>query len=76
MSVVGSIVGEFFVGYGSKRFGLGYLIDMTFNQLHIDRLCAAVVVSTLFGLSIFGLVNLISVTILRNWYDGPVEHRR
>jgi NitT/TauT family transport system permease protein len=76
LAVVGAIVGEFFVGYGSKRFGLGYLINTTNDQLQIDRLFAAVLTSTLFGIAIFGFVNLISVTILRRWYDGPVEHRR
>ena len=76
MAVVGSIVGEFFVGYGSKQFGLGYLIYSTNGQSQLDRLFAAVLTSTLFGIAIFGLVNLISATILRGWYDGPVEHQR
>ncbi|WP_157605480.1 ABC transporter permease [Schlesneria paludicola] len=75
LSVVGSIVGEFFVGYGSKQFGLGYLIYSTNGQSQLDRLFAAVLTSTLFGIAIFGFVNLVSVTILRGWYDGPVEHR-
>ena len=75
LAVVGAIVGEFFVGYGSKRFGLGYLINSTNDQLQIDRLFAAVLTSTLFGNAIFALVNLASATILRRWYDGPVEHR-
>ena len=76
MAVVGSIVGEFFVGYGSKQFGLGYLIYSTNGQSQLDRLFAAVLTSTLFGIAIFALVNLISATILRGWYDGPVEHQR
>ena len=76
LAVVGAIVGEFFVGYGSKRFGLGYLINTTNDQLQIDRLFAAVLTSTLFGIAIFGFVNLISVTILRRWYDGPVEDQK
>ena len=76
LAVVGAIVGEFFVGYGSKRFGLGYLINTTNDQLQIDRLFAAVLTSTLFGIAIFGLVNLASVTILSRWYDGPVEHQQ
>lgn len=75
LSVVGAIVGEFFVGYGSKQFGLGYLINATNGQSQLDRLFAAVLTSTLFGIAIFGLVNLVSRTILRGWYDGPVEHR-
>ena len=76
LAVVGAIVGEYFVGYGSKRFGLGYLINVTNDHLQIDRLFAAVLTSTLFGIAIFGFVNLISVTILKRWYAGPVEHRR
>lgn len=76
LSVVGAIVGEFFVGYGSRQFGLGYLIFSTSGQSQLDRLFAAVLTSTLFGIAIFSLVNLISFTILSNWYDGPVEHRR
>lgn len=75
LAVVGSIVGEYFVGYGSKQFGLGYLIYATNGNAQLDRLFAAVLTSTLFGIAIFSSVNLISVTILRRWYDGPVEHR-
>jgi NitT/TauT family transport system permease protein len=76
LAIVGAIVGEFFVGYGTKQFGLGYLIYSTNAQSQLDRLFAAVFTSTFFGIAIFGLVNLISATILRNWYDGPVEHQR
>ena len=76
LAVVGAIVGEFFVGYGEKSFGLGYLINITNGQFQIARLFAAVLISTLFGILIFGCVNLVSVTILRRWYDGPVEHQR
>lgn len=76
LAVVGAIVGEFFVGYGKKEFGLGYQINATNGWSQLDRLFAAVLTSTLFGVAIFGLVNLISVTILRNWYNGAVEHRR
>ena len=76
LAVVGAIVGEFFVGYGTKQFGLGFLINSTNGQSQLDRLFAAVLTSTLFGIAIFSLVNLISATILRGWYDGPVEHRR
>jgi NitT/TauT family transport system permease protein len=75
LAIVGAIVGEFFVGYGTKQFGLGYLIYSTNAQSQLDRLFAAVFTSTLFGVAIFAVVNLISATILRNWYDGPVEHR-
>jgi len=75
LAVVGAIVGEFFVGYGSRRFGLGYLINATNDQLELDRLFAAVLTSTLFGIAIFASINVVSATILRRWYDQAVEHR-
>lgn len=76
LAVVGSIVGEFFVGQSTKHYGLGYLIESTNSNAQLDRLFASVLISTLFGIAIFALINLVSGTILKNWYDGPVEHRQ
>jgi NitT/TauT family transport system permease protein len=75
LAVVGSIVGEFFVGQSSRNYGLGYLIEATNSNAELDRLFASVLTSTLFGITIFALINLVSSTILRRWYDGPVENR-
>ena len=75
LSVVGAIVGEFFVGQSSSNFGLGYLIEATNANGQLDRLFASVLTSTLFGITIFSLINLVSSTILSRWYEGPVEHR-
>jgi len=69
LSVVGAIVGEFFAGYGTRRYGLGFLIQVTIDQLQTDYLFAAIFVSTLFGILIFSLVNLVSALILNRWYD-------
>lgn len=76
LSVVGAIVGEFFVGYVGKRYGLGYLILMTSTSNKMAELFAAVLASTLLGVAIFSAVSLLTVTILQRWYDAPVEHRR
>lgn len=76
LSVVGSIVGEFFVGQSTRHFGLGYVIEVTNSNAQLDRLFAAVLTSTLFGILIFALVNLVSASILARWSIGPVEHRR
>ena len=67
MSVIGAIVGEFFVGYGTKWVGLGYLIGHAQGQLKTSELLASVIASTLLGLTIFGLMTLISSTVLRRW---------
>ena len=68
MAIVGSIVGEFFTGYGSANFGLGYLIMQSTNLLRTDELFAAVLASTGLGVIVFALVNLIGATILVRWY--------
>jgi NitT/TauT family transport system permease protein len=76
LAVVGAIVGEFFAGYGTKQFGLGYLIRAATDGFQSDALFAAVLMSTLLGIAIFGVVTLTGAAILARWYDGPVEHRR
>ena len=68
LAVIGTIVGEFFVGYdASERFGLGYLIQQSSDQLKTDVLFCAVLSSTLLGLVVFAAVGLAGATILRRW---------
>ncbi|QDV31681.1 Putative aliphatic sulfonates transport permease protein SsuC [Planctopirus ephydatiae] len=75
LAVVGAIVGEFYAGYGSKHFGLGYIIRLTTDQAKTDALFAAVMVSTLLGILIFGVVSLISLTVLARWAPPEVGER-
>jgi len=71
LAVIGTIVGEFFVGYdGSERFGLGYLIQQSSDQLKTDLLFCAVLLSTLLGLLVFLAVGAAGATILRRWDAG------
>lgn len=67
LSVIGAIVGEFFVGFGSTSHGLGYYITLASGQMKTDVLFAAVLTCTLLGLSVFVLVNLLSQFVLRRW---------
>lgn len=67
LAVIGAIVGEFFVGYGSKSFGLGYLIRSSAETYSTDTLFAAVVLSTGLGVALFAAVSLLSDAILRRW---------
>lgn len=69
LAVIGAIVGEFLAGYGTDQFGLGYLILMSSSQMKTAQLFAAVISSTLLGLSIFGAMSLLSSTVLARWYD-------
>ena len=67
LSVIGAIVGEFFAGYGSEDFGLGYLIILTNGQSKTDYLFACILFCTLLGLAIFSSVNLLSKLLLARW---------
>jgi len=67
LSVIGAIVGEFFAGYGTEDFGLGYLIILTNGQAKTDYLFACILFCTLLGLAIFSSVNLLSNLLLARW---------
>lgn len=53
LAVVGAVFGEFFAGYGTEKFGLGYLIILTSGQLKTAYLFAAIIASTMLGLGVF-----------------------
>ena len=68
LAVIGAIVGEFFVGgYAPDERGLGFLIRQAVEMNRTERLFAAVFLSTLLGVAIFALTNLISVTVFHRW---------
>jgi NitT/TauT family transport system permease protein len=68
LAVIGTIVGEFFVGYDpSEHYGLGYLIQESTTQLKVDVVLCAVVLATLLGLVVFGAVNLVGALVLRRY---------
>ncbi len=71
LSVIGAIVGEFFAGYGTRHFGLGYLIILTNGQARTDYLFACILFCTLLGLSIFTAVGALSNVLLRRWTGTP-----
>ncbi|MCH2114509.1 MAG: ABC transporter permease [Pirellulales bacterium] len=68
LAVIGAIVGEFFVGNGSSYAGLGTLITGWQSQQKTPALIAAVIVSAVLGLLLFGLVHLVAATILKKWH--------
>jgi NitT/TauT family transport system permease protein len=69
LAVIGAIVGEFFVGYGTQGKGLGYLIRYHADQSRTPELFASVILATLLGVLIFGAVNLLGAGVRRFWYD-------
>ena len=67
MSVIGAIVGEFFAGYGTEEFGLGYLIILTNGQAKTDYLFGCILFCTLLGWLIFTSVGALSTLLLKRW---------
>src|SRR5437660_3990669 len=63
LAVVGAIVGEF-IGGG----GLGSVVDSARTQQRIDRVFAAVLISSLLGVVLVGAVNLVSSLSLGSWH--------
>jgi NitT/TauT family transport system permease protein len=63
LAVIGAIVGEF-IGGG----GLGSVVDIARTQQRVDKVFAAVLLASLLGLALFGLINLVSRITLRRWH--------
>lgn len=67
LSVIGAIVGEFFVGYGDEGYGLGYLIRTWAESYRTDGLFSAVLLATLLGVVVFATVSLVAEFALRRY---------
>jgi NitT/TauT family transport system permease protein len=65
LAVIGAIVGEF-IGGG----GLGSVVDVARRQQRTDVVFAAVILASLLGLAMFGVVNLLSALLLRHWHPS------
>lgn len=63
LAVIGAIVGEFIGGQG-----LGSVVDVARTQQRVDKVFAAVLLASVLGLALFGLINLISAVTLRRWH--------
>jgi NitT/TauT family transport system permease protein len=63
LAVIGAIVGEFIAGGG-----LGGIVDVARTQQRVDKVFAAVALSSLLGLILVGAVSLISNAALRPWH--------
>lgn len=68
LAVIGAIVGEFIAGGG-----LGGVIDEARAQQRVDRVFAAIFLSSLLGLVVFGLVNGLHRYLLRHWHPSETQ---
>lgn len=68
LAVVGAIVGEFIAGGG-----LGGLVDVARTQQRVDKVFAAVLISSLLGLLLVALINFLSWATLKRWHASEQE---
>lgn len=69
LTVIGAIVGEFFVGYGNQGKGLGYMIRQSVEMNRTPQLFAVVFLSTLLGVFFFAATSCLDTIVLRKWSD-------
>ena len=62
LAVIGAVVGEFVAGGG-----LGEVVDAARTQQRLDKVFAAVLLSSFLGLALVGLIDLVSKLFLRSW---------
>jgi len=63
LAVIGAIVGEFIGGEG-----LGSVVDVARTQQRVDKVFAAVLLASVLGLALFGVINLMSALMLQRWH--------
>jgi NitT/TauT family transport system permease protein len=68
LSVIGSIVGDFFFQQGPV--GLGRLINGYTQNLQSEQLFASVIVASLLGLAVFWAFGLLAKLVVGPWHDS------
>jgi NitT/TauT family transport system permease protein len=73
LSVIGAIVGEFIIGSGNTRGGLGVQIIFAQGRMFTALLFAEVIAATLLGFCFFLAVSATGDRLLRNWHESAVS---
>lgn len=68
LAVIGTIVGEFVAGELQGNAGLGVQLLVAQRIGRTDLVFAAILVASLLGLTLFGIVNLAGHLLLRHWH--------
>jgi NitT/TauT family transport system permease protein len=68
LSVIGAIVGDFFFKQGQP--GIGILIELYRQRLQSEQLFAAVILSSLFGLTVFWAFGFLARTVVGRWHES------
>ena len=70
LSVIGAITAEFVSGYTGENAPLGAIIMGSVKTFRTDLMFAAVLIASLVGFFLFGIVNLLAWLLLRRWHGS------
>ncbi len=74
LAVIGTIVGEFVASFFAEdHYGLGILVSISIKEGNTAKVFAAVLMASMLGLAMFGVINIASWLTLRNWHASAQE---
>lgn len=73
LALIGAVVAEFVAGTGGRSAGLAYEILQAGFQLDIPRMFAALLLITVTGVVLFGLMVGLTKLALGHWHDSEIE---
>ena len=73
LALIGAVVAEFVAGTGGSGTGLAYQILQAGFELNIPRLFAALLMITVTGVLLFGLMVTLSRLALSGWHESEME---
>jgi NitT/TauT family transport system permease protein len=73
LALIGAVVAEFVAGTGGSGTGLAYQILQAGFELNIPRLFAALLMITVTGVLLFGLMATLSRLALSRWHESEME---
>ena len=71
-----AVVAEFVAGTGGRSAGLAYEILQSGFQLDIPRMFAALLLITVTGVALFGLMVGLDRLLLGHWHDSAIKTER
>ena len=72
LSLIGAVVAEIAAGTAGAGSGLAYRIAESGYRLNIPRMFAALLLLSLAGIVIYGLLALVSHLVLRRWHESAL----
>lgn len=73
LALIGAVVAEFVAGTGGAQSGVAYQILMSSYNLQIPRMFAALLMTTVLGVTIFIGLTSLSDRLLQHWHESAVS---